>query len=252
MRHLASRASGLFVWASTASRFIDGHDPRRRLDIILRGHTESGADRALDTLYRTALQAAGNWDDADFVADFRAILGAVLVAQQPLSSNVIDLLLDTLSDRPSIHTISQLGCVLQQYPTVRLLHPSFADFLTTRARCGRDAWFFDQVSHNQTFFLHCLRHLNGVLRRNLCNSSPTNNMKNAVLPEDVAYACIFWVDHLCLVTEDVSFVIEPLDIFIKQHLLHWFEAMSILGRSRDTIKLLEKLGFWTIVSIFLF
>jgi hypothetical protein len=33
---LHKRAAGLFVWASTACRFIDGHDPRCNIDIILR------------------------------------------------------------------------------------------------------------------------------------------------------------------------------------------------------------------------
>ena len=72
-------------------------------------------------------------------------------------------------------------------------------------------------------------------------------MKNETLSEDVEYASVFWMDHLCMVTGDATVVIEPLDHFLKEHLLHWFEAMSILRRSRDTIKLLEKLCSWTMV-----
>jgi len=35
---LAERATGLFVWASTACRFIaESHDPRTSLNILLRG-----------------------------------------------------------------------------------------------------------------------------------------------------------------------------------------------------------------------
>jgi hypothetical protein len=249
IQKLAGRASGLFVWASTASRFIDGHDPRRRMDIILDDHAASGgAEHALDALYRQALQSARSWDDDNFIADFNAILGIVLVAQRPLSSDAIDLLLDAPYNRPSNHTISQLGCILQQNPTVRLLHPSFADFLMTRSRCGRDVWFFDPVSHHRTLSFQCWRRLNVVLKRNLCNLSLSKGLESETLAEDVTYACMFWVDHLCVITGDISLVVERLDDFISRHLLHWFEAMSILKRSRDTIKLLGKLYSWITVS----
>ena len=51
-RKLVKRASGLFVWASTASEFIHGHDPRRRLDVILNGEAGLGAENALDVQNR--------------------------------------------------------------------------------------------------------------------------------------------------------------------------------------------------------
>ena len=128
---LVERASGLFVWASTASEFINGHEPRRRLDVVLQGNTGPSAVAALDALYKTALEVI-DWDDEDFIADFRNILGVVLIARQPLSTSAIDALLHLPVDRPSMHTISLLRCILQQNPTVRVLHPSFADFLMTK------------------------------------------------------------------------------------------------------------------------
>lgn len=67
---LAERASGLFIWASTASEFIDGHDPRKRMEILLKDGKFSGAESALDALYKTALESVGRWDDADFIEDF--------------------------------------------------------------------------------------------------------------------------------------------------------------------------------------
>lgn len=143
LRTLDSLASGWFVWASTASQFIDGHDPRKLLDVILRGEAASGAEAALDSLYETALMSAGMWDDVDFIADFREIFGIILVACQPLSSTAMDALLHRPKDRPSIQTLIFLQPVLQQSPTVRFVHPSFAEFLTTRERCVQDIWFFD-------------------------------------------------------------------------------------------------------------
>jgi hypothetical protein len=41
---LVARAAGLFVWASTACRFIDGHDPRKCLEVLLKGDVSDTAD----------------------------------------------------------------------------------------------------------------------------------------------------------------------------------------------------------------
>jgi hypothetical protein len=49
-------------------------------------------------------------------------MGTVLVARNPLSISAIGI--------PSANTIALFGCVLIQHPTVRVLHPSFADFIT--------------------------------------------------------------------------------------------------------------------------
>jgi hypothetical protein len=145
---LVLRASGLFVWASTACEFINGHAPKKRLDIVLRDETASSAEAALDILYTTALESTGRWDDDDFVEEFQDIMGTVIIAFQPLSSSAIDTLLQRPEDTPSMHTISLLGCLLQPSPTVRVLHPSFADFLMTAERCRRDIWYVDRPTNH--------------------------------------------------------------------------------------------------------
>ena len=245
---LVQRASGLFVWASTVSEFINGHDPRKRLDVILSGEITSGAEAALDILYKTALESIGCWDDEDFTTDFREIMGIVLIARQPLSSRAIDTLMQLPEDRPSMHTISLLGCVLQQSPTVRVLHPSFADFLMTRERCRRDTWFFNQSIYHRILAFRCLDRMNEVLKRNMCNMTLAVDQTHEMLPEDVAYSCLFWIDHISSIGVDFLPVMVRLCDFLNQHLLHWFEAMSILRKSRYTIPLLDHLIDWISVS----
>jgi hypothetical protein len=168
IRKLTDRASGLFIWASTASRFVDGHNPEKRLRLLLLNDSTSGAESSLDTLYETALVSVGMWDDSDFVTDFQAILGTMLAARIPLSGAAIDKLLGANESRPSIHTTSLLGCIIRQQPNLRLLHPSFADFLSDQLRCRRDAWFIDVQSHNRGLAIRCLVFLETVLKRNIC------------------------------------------------------------------------------------
>ncbi|KIM76284.1 hypothetical protein PILCRDRAFT_826459 [Piloderma croceum F 1598] len=244
IRRLTDRAYGLFVWASTAVEFMDGHDPRRRMNIIFHGDITSGAEYALDALYRTALASAGNWDDDDFIVDFKAVVGMILVARHPLSSTAIDLLLHLPGDRPCSHTISQLGCLFQQKPTVRFLHPSFADFLSTQSRCVQEPWYFSQALHNRALAMRCLHRLDQVLRRNICDLTLSADIADLDLPEDVSYSCIFWIDHICAIEDDPTSVVEKLCSFLYRHLLHWLEAMSILKRSRQTVALLDRLLTW--------
>jgi hypothetical protein len=251
IRTLTDRAAGLFVWASTAARFIDAHDPVKRLDIVLREDGSPAADSRLDVLYRTALASSGMWEDEDFIADFRLIMGMVLVLRNPLSSVAIDNLIGGHCSQPSIDTIRRLSCVVSSDAKVRVIHPTFEDFLGTRSRCSRDIWFFERTSHNFTLAVHCLHLLNGVLRRNLCELTLSASLGIIHLPEHVAYACNFWIDHVCMVKEDLPVMRRHVQAFLNQHLLHWFEVMSIMKKSWHTITLLSNLSTWIRVSVWL-
>jgi hypothetical protein len=121
--------------------------------------------------------------------------------------------------------------------------------LLTRTRCGRDMWFFEKGYHNCALAIHCLQRLDHTLRRNMCNLTLSANLKDESLADDVSYACLFWIDHTCVIDKHVSSIIDHLDAFMNRHLLHWFEAMSILRRSRDTIVLFKKLSAWVKVSV---
>ena len=247
---LVEQASGLFIWASTVCEFINGYDPTERLEVILRAEVTSGAQAALDALYRTALVSIGHWDDKSFISDFRNVMGMILVTRQPLCSTVIDTLLQLPKNRPSVHVISLLGCVLQQGPTVRVLHPSFTDFLMDEERCGRDIWFFNPSIYHQQLAFCCLDRMDATLTQNMCNIILDDWVKKerSMLP-DASYACLFWIDHICTSTNDITTILDHVYRFLHQHLLHWFEAMSILNRAKDTISLLNKLFAWAKVSL---
>jgi hypothetical protein len=243
--HLTERAFGLFVWASTAMKLIrKAHYPANRLKALLHDEPTSGATTALGALYQTALEDAGKWDDDEFVEDFRAIMGIVLVARSPLSISAIDLLLGI----PSANTIALLGCLLIQHPTVRVLHPSFADFITQPDPQKSYPWVIDAPSRNFHLALACLERLHLSLKQNMCNLTLSSNQLKGSLSEDVSYSCLYWIDHVCAVQASAKDVWKRVESFLTLHLLHWFEAMSILKRSTDTAKLLQDLGDWIQVS----
>jgi NACHT domain len=241
VKALARRACGLFVWASIVCNFIDAHDPCKHLDIILKGNQAPTADAALDSLYQTALKVLGVWDDADFVEDFRSIVCIMLVLRNPLSTVAIDNLLTNSDRRPSAHTIEKLSCVICSSPTVRFIHPSVADFLMDKSRGGNEIWFFTPPLCERNMATLCLRRLSKVLHRDMSRFAPLVDREDDTIPKDVAYACVFWVDHVCMIEDDLAPIDQLLETFIDQHILHWFEAMSLLHRSSLMVTLLGQL-----------
>jgi hypothetical protein len=242
---------------------MDAQYPQKQLDILLRADVNSKPQLALDNLYKTALEATGILDDEGFCSDFRAIMGIILVARNPISYRTIDTLLcldSPFSDRPSsdrpssLYTIDKLGCVLRWSDTepVRILHPSFADFLKTQQRCDCEALYIDTHVHDYDVAIRCIHHLHGFLKKNMFDLALAIAPVENTLPVATSYACVYWIDHVCMITQVPDNLADTLQQFLFQHLLHWLEAMSLLKKSRMTIGLLNRLIRWLQVRIFQF
>jgi hypothetical protein len=90
IQDLMEHSHGLFIWASTAVKFIDCFNPANSLSIILQGEKSSKAQLALDQLYGTSLAHADSWDDEDFIDQFCLVLAVILVFQNPLATSTLD------------------------------------------------------------------------------------------------------------------------------------------------------------------
>ena len=50
------------------------------------------------------------------------------------------------------------------------------------------------------------------------------------IPLELRYTCIYWANHLgCADIED-AYLMNELELFGNEHLLHWFEALSWIGK----------------------
>ena len=241
---LTKHAGGLFVWASTACAFVSGcHDPRENIDLLTGIATSSIPLKALDHLYETALRTAGNWSDDRFCSDCLAILGLILVVKVPLSCNTMNDII--CLPRPTLHTIKGLRSVLRwsESDPIRILHPSFQDFLSDRFRCGTSRWFVDLDTHNDRIAVRCITLLEEKLKKNICNLAVREAFADCTLSESLSYACIHWIDHV-LAAKTGNQHLERIYLFLSMHLLHWMEAMSILRMSRRTMRELKRLHAW--------
>ena len=221
---LVNNAGGLFIWASTACLYIEnGYAPGRRLSELVIKQPEGNSSRPfaqLDSLYTTGLQYAGLWTDPSFCSDCRNILGIILCARDPVSCSVIDALLALPHDTPSMKTVSRLKCVLHvsEKERIRILHPSLHDYLSER--CRDHPWSIDLDHQNKELALRCIKFLDSELRENICDMTLPYLSENSTLPEAISYACKFWIEHICLVSDVTDDIVNKMYDFLAKHLLH--------------------------------
>lgn len=257
---LVERSSGLFIYAATVCRFI--RDPRwlpvKRLEIVLEGNSEEQApEQRLDEMYIQVLESSvfgdcNNYKERDLLSrQFRDVVGPIIVLFDSLSTTVLKSLFPTFSERIDL-TLEPLKSLLivpdDRTTPVRLLHPSFRDFLISQERCRAKNFWIDPKKTHRIMAKQCLRLMSNNLKRNICRlerpGTPRHEIKDSVLskllPSQLQYACQYWVHHLqngTIGVDDVRQVYE----FLQTHFLHWLEALSLMGKTSEAVLLIKLL-----------
>jgi hypothetical protein len=256
---LVQSASGLFIWAATACRFIrEGKRfAAQRLETILRndGKAAAAPEKHLNEIYTTVLensiQEYTDEEKEEQCSGIRYILGSIVALFSPLSAQSLDQLLDVAEGvRP---TLEDLHAILDipnsQSRPLRLHHPSFRDFLLDQKRCG-DRFYVDESSIHENLARRCLELMSASsgLRQDMCNLLDPGVLRTGIdeetinrnLPPELQYACRYWVDHL----ERSGRRIEDGDAthrFLETRLLHWLEAMSLINETSLCVRLVARL-----------
>jgi hypothetical protein len=271
---LCQRAAGLFIYAAATVRFIgnDKRDPRRQLDRLLESRKIGDPEgKPLDSLYTSILQEAFSEDGPDYVTEARSVLGAVVLAANPLSPSAIATLLgpDTENISPSPSSVNSKDVlplllsvnsllILQGDPDhpVRPFHKSFPDFITDQTRCTNERFYISPPKHHLELLIRCLGLMNQMLEKNMCklpkavaNSDLSDLMERSRKHIDPAlrYACLSWHVHLAGARTKLakeSEIITTLDRFLKKKFLFWLEVLSILGATRNAVEALQEAMDW--------
>lgn len=280
IRLLVEKADGLFLYAATACLFIRGKigaSPPRRLSQLLEGKAvDRSLTQKLDDMYMGILRdsVSGDYSGSDreeimeLTKQFRQVVGTIVVLIDSLSvASLAGLLYPAESEREDIIPESTIHRMLDplysvlvvsedpQVP-IRLLHPSFREFLLDQQRCSdRQFWVDEKLMHFKLTGA-CLEVMSRSLKKNICNlespGSLTSDVQKDVLfrclPSHLQYACRYWVDHL----ERGRFEIRDggtIQVFLKTHLLNWLEALSLIGRLSEGFTMMEKLEVLLRVSL---
>ena len=264
---LCERTAGLFVYAVATFRFIDhkNNNPKKQLDRLLQapkssafeGKTKFNTNKTLDSLYLSILQEAFEDNDAEDDLKVRSILGAVVLAANPLSPPTIAALLgfdaeDVLPPLSSAHSLLILH--EDSHQPVRPFHKSFPDFIIDPTRCTDQRFRICPPDHHAELLVGCLELLDRKLKRNICGL-PEGAMNHEVddleerteqyIDQALQYACRSWYKHLLGTTparrRDVT---SALHRFLERKFLFWLEVLSSLCDTREAINALETAAKW--------
>jgi len=259
---LVKKSSRLFIFASTAARFIESehHDPRERLQLIVGNTDDTSHEGAsgIDSLYSQVLRDAffGIKEESVFV-DLKRTLSAVVLALNPLSRDGLMQLLNI--DSTVISTrLRYLHSVLlvptDESKEIRVFHKSFPDFLQDPDRCRDSRFHIDHSTRHGDMAQSCLD-LVGKLQINPCQLPPF--VMNEDVPDrpqlmeklgsGLRYACEYWSTHLSLSSSRGEYryrLITSTSRFFDRSLFPWMEVMSLEGHLEGVIHSMNHIFEW--------
>ncbi|KAK8071911.1 hypothetical protein PG996_005259 [Apiospora saccharicola] len=232
LQRLIETAGGLFIWAATACRYIDD------------GRTL--AKKRLQTLLK----------------------GSIVVLLTPLSTSSLQSLLGE-TDLSVDEVLNDFHAILDIPQTddspLRLHHPSFRDFLLDNERCKDESLWVDEKQAHRRLADSCIRLMSKSLKPDICGvgapgtliSDIENSRIERCLPRAVQYACRYWVEHLLRSAVQLHEG-DSIDSFLREHFLHWIEALSWIGKVPEGVHAIASLestassGFHSRLSSFLY
>ena len=137
-----------------------------------------------------------------------------------------------------------------------LHHPSFRDFLFDKDRCGNSNFWVDEKQAHRTLADNCIRLMSTSLKQDICHLGAPGvfvadvgrgRVEQYITPE-IQYASLYWVQHLQksgIQLHDNDQVHQ----FLQVHLLHWLEALSLIGKLSDGVNMVTALEFMVVSGI---
>jgi len=241
---LVQLADGLFEWARLACEFIKSHKggstAMERYEALV--SVSPGAGKGLlDEMYLTILRDIVE-DNPKARARFHSVMRQILWTQEPLPVVSLNVMRRNFldNDLPDVEAIlNPMGALLSGIADVstpvRALHASFYDFLTNPARSMEFAIEMEDV-HCQLAWA-CVRVMQTRLCFNICRLE-TSYLPNSevtdldwrvheYIPAHLSYACRLWAIHV----QEAQFgsnLAQEIELVVKDKLLVWIEALSLL------------------------
>jgi hypothetical protein len=265
IRCLVEIASGLFIWAATACRFIrEGLSAEERLGILLKGGSapampEEHLNGIYVTVLRNSIQPGYTEEEKQRLQGMlRDVLGGIVILFSPLPIKPFSRLLHTTKNQVD-RTLKNLHAILD-IPTdparaLRLHHPSFRDFLLDNNKCKDPNFWVDEKQAHQTLVDNCIWLMSTSLKQDICGLDAPGALVTDVassrveqcLPPEVQYACLHWIQHLQKSSTQLRDN-DQVHQFLQEHLLHWFEALGWMGKVSEGIHAITSLESITTVS----
>lgn len=238
IKRLVELSGKLFIYAFTATEYINRGDPVSRLENLSGSVVDAGKPltKHLDDIYEQILKEAldpENYEEKEILATKR-ILTAILALREPMTiSKLTALLQEPL--RKTKSNLDRLRAVIDVPPkdnegVVTTFHASFGDFLNTIGRAPASLLITLSDSHKELTNICILNLQNLHFNISKCPSSyhPNSEQRLASIDASLLYSCLHWPYHFKS-SSDVSSLLPSLEtVFIKKFLF-WIEVLSATG-----------------------
>ncbi|KAL8698285.1 MAG: hypothetical protein Q9201_006655 [Fulgogasparrea decipioides] len=270
LQALVMKTDCLFIYAATACRFIKDKswDPVERLSSVLENTSaDEGSTTQLDDMYTQVLRVSLIEDRSDreiakLCERFQRVVGSIVALFDELSTSTLAHLL-SMSVRSVEACLGSLHSVLNIHPnvhsSVRLLHPSFRDFLLDNTRSGDKRFFREETYIHEKLVISCLKVIATSLMQNICRlpipGSPVHEVNletlDTRLPKHVQYACNHWAEHFMRSGQESIIRLCDTGVihaFFEKKFLNWLEVMSVMGRMTQAVSMIAAMSQKTEVS----
>lgn len=257
IQNLTEMAVPLFIFAATVCRFVGdlNWEPEERLATVLQNQIDSSMSK-LDRTYTPILTQLLTGQDQEesevLIREVQDIIGVIIILASPLSiislSTLLEIPVKKINRRlEAFHSV--LSIPTEAHGSVRLLHLSFRDFLLDPRTDSR--FRVDGIDKHGRLAIQCVRIMSYGLKKNICNLPDYGSLRvdvgkkavNDHLSMELKYACRYWVHHMLEGKLEIRDG-DNVHVFLREHLLHWLEAMAmleIMAESANCIAILQSL-----------
>ena len=251
--YLNSHADGTFLWVALVCKELEKAQAWRTRDVYRR------FPAGLEHLYQRMIEQIQHDRDVEEVEVCVQVLCTVTLAYRPLHLNEIGIIAglpeDLYNDSQALQDlVGSCGSFLTlRKQTVYFVHQSAKDYFSTGG--GLNIFPSAQSEAHSLLADRSLRLMSESLRRDVCYLRRPGTLMREVendivrrhIPAHVQYACCYWVHHI----REGGVPLEEngqVHTFLKKHLLHWLEALSLMRKTSEGILAIGSLESAVLVS----
>ena len=254
--YLEENAEGTFLWVALACQMLQTL-PSRKVELAL-----EKLPRGLYPIYERMMRQILNLEDSEDVMMCKCIIISAILARRPLhlkelaaTANLPKVLWEDPSSLEELVLLCGSFLTISK-DTVYLVHQSAKDFFTEGD--GSSIISSHQDEHGKIAY-RSLDLMSHTLRENVCDLQEPGTFAAEARKEfdrsrftHIGYACCYWVDHLTdhlnvHLTGDKHNQLSLFDyggtvkVFLQDHLLHWLEVLSVLGKVSEGVLMFKRL-----------
>ena len=257
--YLQLRADGTFLWMALVCKQLRKTLPWKTLSVL------KSFPSGLHPLYQRMMEEVYQLrnESPETLGYCQRILGSIKIAHRPLHLDELGLVAglppELAEDQASLEEIVGLcgNFVTVRQGTIYFVHQSAKDYLSAHA----DKGIFPDgrtVIHSG-IVSRALESMSNTLCRDIWGlRDPARSLEDSEPPvpdplRHIRYACTYWIEHICELDANTQRSLGlcdsgAVDVFVRKHLLHWLEALSLLKSIPSALEMITKLEHSLAVS----